>query len=73
MELEKLKAETDAFYKKYSFDDFKTPEGKNAAIAQAEDILQRYPAPEGDIRKELAKLLSRLGCRTVVFGKDLNV
>ena len=72
MELEKLKAETDAFYKKYSFDAFKTPEGKDAAIAQAKDILQRYPNPEGDIRKELAKLLSRLGCRTVVFGKDLE-
>ncbi len=72
MELENLKSEIDAFLKKYSFDAYKTPEGKNAAIAQAEDILQRYPTPEGDIRKELAKLLSRLGCRTVVFGKDLK-
>lgn len=72
MELEKLKAEIEAFLKEYSFDAYKTPESKNAAIAQAEEILQRYPAPEGDIRKELAKLLSRLGCRTVVFGKDLK-
>lgn len=72
MELEKLKAEIESFLKKYSFDAYKTPEGKNAAIAEAEDILQRYPDPEGDIRKELAKLLSRLGCRTVVFSKDLK-
>lgn len=72
MELEELRSEIDAFFKKYDFDSYKTPEGKNAAIAQAEDILQRYPNPEGDIRRELAKLLSRLGCRTVVFGQDLK-
>lgn len=72
MELEQLKSEIDEFLKKYDFDTYKTSEGKNTAIAQAEDILKRYPTPEGDIRKELAKLLSRLGCRTVVFGKDLK-
>ncbi len=72
MELEKLKAEIGAFNKNYSFGDYKTPEGKNAAIAEAQGILQSYPNPEGDIRKELAKLLSHLGCCTVVFGQDLK-
>ena len=72
MELEELRSEINAFLKKYDFDSYKTPEGKNAALAEAEGILQRYPTPEGDIRRELAKLLSRLGCRTVVFGKDLK-
>ncbi len=72
-DFETLNAEIDAFYKKHnSFDELKTPEGLNSYIADAEEIIAKYPAPEGDVKKRIAKFYNSVADSTIVFGNDLE-
>lgn len=73
MELETLNAEIDAFYAKHKdLDELKTTEGLNSYIADAEEIIARYPNAEGDVRNRTAHFLNTTASMTIVFGNDLE-
>lgn len=67
-----LEEEISSFHEKYKGTKLETPEELSAYIADAEEILGRYPNPEGEMKKELAKFCSHLGCWVVVFGQDIG-
>lgn len=70
-ELETLNAEIDVFDEKHKrLDDLKTPEGLNSWIADAEEIIAKYPTPKGDVKKRIAKFYNTVGDMTIVFGND---
>lgn len=61
-----------AFNAKYDRVKFETPEIKRAYIADAEEIIGRYPPQSREERQTLAKFYSHLGCMITVFGQDLE-
>lgn len=61
-----------AFNAKYGRVKFETSDIKRAYIADAEEIIGRYPPQSVEERQALAKFYSHLGCMITVFGQDLE-
>lgn len=72
IDLNVLNAEISEFNEKYKGTKLATPEELNAYIADADEILGRYPNPDSEARKALGKFCSHLGCWVTVFGQDLE-
>ena len=72
VELEALNSEISGFNEKYKGTKLATPEELNAYIKDADEILGKYPNPDGEVRKALGKFCSHLGCWVTVFGQDLE-
>ncbi len=67
-----LKSDIAEFKERYKNVDLKIPEEPDAYISDAEQILGKYPEPEGKARKILGDFCKGLGCELVVFGDDLE-
>ncbi len=72
IDIEALNSDIAEFEEKYKNARLKTPEELNAYISDADKILGKYPATEGEVRERLGKFCSHLGCWVVVFGNDLE-
>lgn len=72
VDITKLNEDISAFNTKYDKVKFETPDIKRAYIADAEEIIGRYPPQSVEERRELAKFYSHLGCMITVFGQDLE-
>lgn len=72
MSIDSLNGDISEFNEKYKGTKLATPEELNAYIKDAEEILGRYPNPDGEVRKALGKFCSHLGCWVTVFGQDLE-
>lgn len=70
--IENMNRDISAFNAKYDRVKFETPEIKSAYIADAEEIIGRYPPQSDEERQTLAKFYSHLGCMITVFGQDLE-
>ncbi len=70
--LKTMRSDIAEFRKKYENADLKIPEELDAYISDAEEILGKYPEPEGKARKILGDYCKDLGCELVVFGDDLE-
>lgn len=68
----RINEDVSAFNAKYDRVKFETPDIKRAYIADAEEIIGRYPLQSVEERQALAKFYSHLGCMITVFGQDLE-